>query len=106
LIERNNPFVFGALYWKMEKPEIQSAARQMIWLHGPRAQVKAGEQADNMFSLGDIAGFHKWNKVTDAIKDLERKTQAPEAPEWGCGAPCDAIPSVGTDPPKPTRSGR
>ena len=35
------------------------------------------EQADKMFSLGDIAGFHKWNWVTDAIKDLERKEQTP-----------------------------
>src|SRR5471032_1083807 len=34
---------------------------------------KAREQADKMFSVGDIAGFHKWNRVTDAIKDLERK---------------------------------
>jgi hypothetical protein len=59
----------------MEQVEIQAAARQMIWLHESRAQAQAREQADKMFSLGDIAGFHKWNRVTDAIKDMERKSQ-------------------------------
>lgn len=64
----------------MEQAEIQAAARQMIWLHDTRAQAKAREQADKMFSVGDIAGFHKWNRVTDAIKDIERKPQAPATP--------------------------
>jgi hypothetical protein len=61
----------------MERAEIEAAARQLFWLHGPRAQAEAKERADKRFSVGDIAGFHKWNRVTDAIKDLERKEQAP-----------------------------
>jgi hypothetical protein len=65
----------------MEETEVRSAARQMIWLHGPRAQDQAGERADKMFSLGDMAGFHKWNRVTDAINDLERKAHAPANPD-------------------------
>jgi hypothetical protein len=61
----------------MDRTEIQAAARQMAWLHGSRAQAEATERADKMFYVGDIAGFHKWNKVADAIKDLERKEQMP-----------------------------
>jgi hypothetical protein len=61
----------------MKQSEIDAAARQLVWLHGPRAQVAAEERADKMLSVGDIAGFHKWNRVKDAIKDLERKEQAP-----------------------------
>jgi hypothetical protein len=64
----------------MNQTEIQSVARQFFWLHGPRAVARAQEQADKMFSLGDIAGFHKWNRVTDAIKDLARKEQQPAVP--------------------------
>ena len=64
----------------MERIEIEAAARQLVWLHGPRAQAQAKEQADKRFSVGDIAGFHKWNRVTDAIKDLERKEQTPSSP--------------------------
>jgi hypothetical protein len=64
----------------MERTEIEAAARQLVWLHGPRAQTEAQTQADKRFSIGDIAGFHKWNRVTDAIKDLERKEQAPSLP--------------------------
>jgi len=64
----------------MERTEIESAARQLFWLHGLRAQDEAKERADKRFSIGDIAGFHKWNRVTDAIKDLERKEQAPATP--------------------------
>jgi hypothetical protein len=60
----------------MRQTEIQSVARQFVWLHGPRALARAEEQADKMFSLGDIAGFHKWNRITDAIKNLERKEPA------------------------------
>ncbi len=72
--------MFGALkalYCSMQEAEIQSAARQLIWLHGTRAQIQAADQADKMFSRGDIAGFHKWNRINDAIKDIERKTQTP-----------------------------
>jgi hypothetical protein len=61
----------------MQETEIQAAARQLIWLHGARAQIQAADQADKMFSCGDIAGFHKWNRVKDAVKDIERKTQTP-----------------------------
>ncbi len=64
----------------MQEAEIQAAARQLIWLHGPRAQIQAAAHADKMFARGDIAGFHKWNRVKDAIKDMERKTQMPETP--------------------------
>jgi len=64
----------------MRQTEIQSVARQFVWLHGPRALALAEEQADKMFSLGDIAGFHKWNRITDAIKNLERKEQRPAVP--------------------------
>ena len=64
----------------MERTEIEAAARQLAWLHGPRALAQAEELADKMFSLGDIAGFHKWNRVRDAIKDLERKERAPAIP--------------------------
>ncbi len=71
--------VLKALYCQMQEAEIQAAARQLIWLHGARAQIEAAEQADKMFSRGDITGFHKWNRVKDAIKDIERKTQAPAA---------------------------
>jgi len=39
------------------------------------AEIQAADHADKMFSRGDIAGFHKWNRVKDAIKDIERKTQ-------------------------------
>ena len=60
----------------MEEAEVRSAARQMIWLHGSRAKDQAGERADKMFSLGDMTGFRKWNRVTGAIKDLERKAHA------------------------------
>jgi hypothetical protein len=59
----------------MQEIEIQAAARQLIWLHGTRAQIQAADQADKVFARGDIAGFHKWNRVKDAIKDIERKTQ-------------------------------
>jgi hypothetical protein len=61
----------------MQEVEIQAAARQLVWLHGTRAQVQAADQADKSFSRGDIAGFHKWNRVKDAIKEIERKTQMP-----------------------------
>jgi hypothetical protein len=64
----------------MQEAEIQAAARQTIWLHGTRAQIQAAEQADKLFSRGDIAGFHRWNRVKDAIKDIERKSQTPAAP--------------------------
>jgi len=64
----------------MKEAEIQAAARQLIWLHGTRAQVQAADQADKMFSREEIAGFHKRNRVKDAIKDIERKTQAPAIP--------------------------
>jgi hypothetical protein len=64
----------------MEEAEIRSAARQMIWLHGPRARDQAGERADQMFSLGDVAGFHKWNRVIAAIKALDRKALAAANP--------------------------
>jgi hypothetical protein len=64
----------------MKQSEIDAAARQLVWLHGSRAQVDAEERADKMLSVGDIAGFHKWNRVKDAIKDLERKEQAPAPP--------------------------
>jgi hypothetical protein len=64
----------------MQEVEIQACARQLVWLHGARAQVQAADQADTMFSRGDIAGFHKWNRVKDAIQDIERKTQSPVTP--------------------------
>ena len=66
-----------ALYYLMQEAEIQAAARQLVWLHGTRARVQAADQADKSFCRGDIAGFHKWNRVKDAIKDIERKTQMP-----------------------------
>jgi hypothetical protein len=72
--------IVKALYCPMERTEIEAAARQLVWLHGPRAQTEAMARADKMFTVGDIAGFHKWNRVKDAIKDLERKEQAPIAP--------------------------
>jgi hypothetical protein len=64
----------------MEEAEIKSAARQLIWLHGSRALSHAADQADKRFLLGDITGFHKWNQVKDAIKDIELKSQAPATP--------------------------
>jgi hypothetical protein len=79
-IRRKERRVFGvlkALYCSMQEAEIQAAARQLIWLHGTRAQLQAAEQADKTFSRGDIAGFHKWNRIKDAIKDIERKNQIP-----------------------------
>ena len=48
---------------------------RLIWLHGARAQIQAADHADKMFLSGDITGFHKWNRVKDAIKDIEKKTQ-------------------------------
>jgi len=30
----------------MERAEIEAAARQLVWLHGARAQAQAKEQAD------------------------------------------------------------
>jgi len=72
--------ILKALYCLMQEAEIQAAARQIILLHGTRAQNQAAKQADKMFSRGDIAGFHRWNRVKDAIKDIERKSQAPFAP--------------------------
>jgi hypothetical protein len=72
--------VLMALYCLMEEVEVQSAARQMIRLHGSRAHAHSLERADRMLALGDIAGFHKWNRVTDAIKDMLRKSQTPASP--------------------------
>jgi hypothetical protein len=60
----------------MDESDIAAAARQLISLHGSGAQAEAKTQADKRFSIGDIAGFHKWNRVTDAIKDLEREAPA------------------------------
>lgn len=57
----------------MQAAEIQAAARQFVWLHGTNAECKAADQADKAFSLGDIAGFHKRNRIKDAINDIERK---------------------------------
>ena len=71
--------VLGALYYWMKETEIQ-IARQLVWLHGPRALAQAEEHADKMFALGDIAGFRKWNRIMDAIRDLERKEQQPVTP--------------------------
>ena len=56
----------------MEEIEIRAAANQMMRLHGPRALARSIESADKMLAVGDIAGFHKWNRVTDAIRDLQR----------------------------------
>ena len=61
----------------MEEAEIRAAANRMMQLYGPRAQAQAIERADKMLALGEIAGFHKWNRVTDAIKDMQRKSSAP-----------------------------
>ena len=72
--------VLKALYCSMQEAEIQAAARQLIWLHGTRAQIQAADQADKMFSHGDFAGFHEWNRVKDAITDIERKTQTQATP--------------------------
>ena len=61
----------------MEQIEILGAARQLIGLHGQGAKAQSKARADRLFAIGDIAGFHKWNRVTDAIKDIERKNPPP-----------------------------
>jgi hypothetical protein len=57
----------------MDESEVQSAAKQMMRLHRSRALLHAGLEATKKLSQGDITGFHLWNRVQDAIKDLERK---------------------------------
>ena len=64
--------VLVALYCLMEEVEIKAAASQMMRLHGPHALTQSIESADKMLARGDIAGFHKWNRVTDAIRDMQR----------------------------------
>ena len=69
--------VLKALYCLMEEAEIWAAASQMMRLHGRHALAQSIERADKMLAVGDVTGFHKWNRVTDAIRDMLRISKTP-----------------------------
>ena len=47
-------------------------ARNMIRLHGLRAQAVAMERAAEMRQQGDVAGFDRWQSIHAAISELRR----------------------------------
>ena len=47
-------------------------ARNMIRLHGLRAQAVAMERAAEMRQQGDVAGLDRWQAIHAAISELRR----------------------------------
>lgn len=47
-------------------------ARDMLHLHGLRAQAVAKERIEEMRQMGDFAGLHRWEQTYAAICELRR----------------------------------
>jgi hypothetical protein len=56
----------------MHTPSHLDTARNMIRLHGLRAQAVAMERAAEMRQQGDVAGLDRWQSVHAAISELRR----------------------------------
>jgi hypothetical protein len=65
----------------MEKSDVSREADEMIRLFGIKAALIAEMRASRAVPKGDTGKFHFWNRVADAIKDVERRNKAPAAPD-------------------------
>ena len=61
----------------MEESEVTYEAREMIRQYGNRAVRAAEVLANRAVSEQDANRLHFWNRVADAIKDLQRRNHTP-----------------------------
>ncbi len=58
----------------VEEIEIYRAANQLVKRYGQDAELEAAKQADAMLEAGDIDGQRVWQRILNAIDELQRDT--------------------------------
>jgi hypothetical protein len=58
----------------MEQSDVAREAKEMVQLYGEQATIISGMRAKRSADRSDTQKFHFWNRVTDAIKDIQRTT--------------------------------
>ncbi|MFT7572140.1 MAG: hypothetical protein ACI9JL_003188 [Paracoccaceae bacterium] len=48
------------------------SAKQMITLHGDDAHLHAAQRTDELLAQGDIEGRRVWQRIQDAVGELQR----------------------------------
>jgi hypothetical protein len=59
----------------MQNSEIAYEAQELVREFGSEAKLLAEARAKRAISKQNARDFHFWNRVTDTIKDLERRKQ-------------------------------
>lgn len=57
----------------MDDKEIYETATNLIKQHGKQATIEAAMKSDQMIDEGDLHAAAKWNKVMQAIEDIQRR---------------------------------
>jgi hypothetical protein len=56
----------------MDESDVFREAKDVIHQYGEQAAIVSGIRAKRAAGHGDAQKFHFWNRVTDAIKDIQR----------------------------------
>ena len=57
--------------------DVFRSAAMLIKEHGHDAQLLAIKRATKMLDAGDVDGYAVWNRIVDAIKDIQQETPRP-----------------------------
>lgn len=60
----------------IEDPDVWRAAILMVERHGPDAGRNCARQAERLLEAGDPEGFFAWERVTDAVAEIQRVERA------------------------------
>jgi hypothetical protein len=55
----------------MQATEIQTQARMLFEVHGPKAVVEASKKAKDCEHSGDMAGASDWRRIESALKLMQ-----------------------------------
>jgi hypothetical protein len=61
----------------MDDIDVWHAARHFMKVYGADASVITAMRADALLDLGDGEGFHVWQRIVTAVRDLERTALRP-----------------------------
>ncbi len=57
--------------------DVFQSAAVLIKQHGDDAQLLAIKRATKMLDAGDVDDYAVWNRIADAIKDIQQETPRP-----------------------------